>query len=1470
MKDPKLVGTSNEAQIKINNIETIALIDSGSCVSSISKSFYDEHLSSEPLRPLTEILKVECADGSELPYLGYIEATLSTLGIPNSTEQQCLFLITPETKYSTKTPVLLGTNILNELLIQCKNNFGETFLQRASLHTPWYLAFRCLTLQQRELRRNKDRIAIVRSAEPAMIIIGPNQSIDIRGYIDKELYFQDTCAILQETEDTTLSKFVDITPSVINYSYKKNNEIFVNISNITTNSVTISPKEVLCEIQPVTIDEFVFEKLESKNKSKIFEEIHIDSELTEEEFKQIHELLEKHIEIFSKDETDIGKCDKIKHRIDLTNDTPFKQRHRRIPPSMIDDVRAHLEQLLASGVISKSKSPWASNIVLVKKKNGKLRMCVDYRMLNKRTVKDAYALPRIEEVFDCLGSSKFFSVIDMKSGYHQVPIEETHKERTAFTVGSLGFFHYNTMPFGLCNSPATYQRLMEECLGDYNMKICVIYLDDLIIFSDSFKQHLERLNLVLTRLQECNLKLSAEKCYFLQRKVKFLGHVVSEFGVETDPEKIEKVKNWPVPTNADSLRSFLAFAGYYRRYVKDFSKITKPLNDLLPPTSSKKNSKSKQKEWKWTEIEQETFEHIKEALTSPPILAYPDFSKPFELHTDACLSGLGAILYQKQDNKNKVIAYASRSLTKSEKNYPAFKLEFLALKWAVTDKFSDYLTGNHFTVYTDNNPLTHILTTAKLDATGQRWSSALAGYDFDIIYRPGHKNTDADAMSRYPHEKATDEQGAYVRLSNDTVKVICTLIQDCPFVETLPAASVNIIEMTDSPGKPLAQVEMREIRKHQREDKHIGKWVTATIDKKIPHIKYFTKEDSIMKKNFSSFKIIRGILYRQITINEETVLQLVLPEVYRKTALLGLHNEIGHPGRDRTMTLLRDRFFWPGMAADCEQWVKKCDRCLRRKSDTNIRAPLVNVITTYPLELVCMDFLTVEPSKGGIANILVITDHFTKLALAIPTKNQTAKTTAEAFFENFIVHYGIPTRIHSDQGGNFESNVIRELCELFGIQKSRTTPYHPSGNGISERYNRTLLNMLGTLDPRKKPDWKKHLPSLVYAYNCTKHETTKYSPFQLMFGRTPKLPIDSVFETAREENTNQTTSEYIEQLKKRLESSREIVNRFTSLSRERQKDQYDKKAKASKINVGDTVLVKILAYEGRHKIADKFEEQPYTVTGQPNLDIPVFEVRSSDGITRVLHRNKLLVIGNTDSESNKSKMENKPVTEADIVKPIPKPRKRQQKKTSTEEGLQEKDTKVKETEKASTGERETDSESEDSEVEFVVFTNHGRDAYTSVRGNEETSETEINIKDNFVEIQNEDTGVEMKDATSSHTDNLATDSEGTQEETTERKMIEIAEERSNVQKQSDNGIIETRQKRRDKQNIDTKKPPKPPPRRSERPTKRPKWTDDYHMSQITCRTIDNRTDALNQLLNSGILNTVSTDIANKLWEAVMK
>ena len=418
----------------MNNICTKALLDTGSCVSLISETFDRNCLSEIQIEPLTTVLNIECADGQQLPYIGCIEAEINIeVGLGQAKPQPCIFLISPETKYLSQTPVILGTNILHTLLQDCKDTFGDLFLQKAKLNTPWYLSFRTITMRERTLKRNSNRLAIVRSAICDKVILKPNETKNIKAYADQKLNYPKVNAMLHEATCATIPDYVDISPGLMEYEYDSTQEFLVTISNITTNTVCIPPQAILCELQPVSVtEEFLKRKEEDLDRARteVVNQIDLDGSdvLSNEQKQLLKKFLMDQKDIFSTGDTDIGKCNNVKHRIDLVDEIPFKLRHRRIPPCMIDEVRQHLEQLYSSGIIRPSKSPYASPIVLCKKKNGKLRMCVDYRILNQKTVKDSYALPRMEEIFDSLNGAKYFSTVDMKSGYHQVEVEEKHKD----------------------------------------------------------------------------------------------------------------------------------------------------------------------------------------------------------------------------------------------------------------------------------------------------------------------------------------------------------------------------------------------------------------------------------------------------------------------------------------------------------------------------------------------------------------------------------------------------------------------------------------------------------------------------------------------------------------------------------------------------------------------------------------------------------------------------------------------------------------------------------------------------------------------------------------------------------------------------------------------------------------------------------------------------------------------------------
>ena len=807
------------------------------------------------------------------------------------------------------------------------------------------------------------------------------------------------------------------------------------------------------------------------------------------------------------------------------------------------------------------------------------------------------------------------------------------------------------MPFGATNAPATFQRLMHDCLGELNMNWCIVYLDDIIIFSDTKEEHLKRLEAVFQKLCAAGLKLKPSKCFFFKEEIEYLGHVVSGKGISTNPKKIEAVSKWPTPRTVYDVRSFLGFVGYYRRFIKNFSKITKPIREVITGLENQSKRAAKKTYIEWSDAADTAFEQLKAMCVSTPILAYPNYQLPFTLHTDSSTDGLGAVLYQKQDGKMRVIAYASRSVSKAEANYPAHKLEFLALKWAVCEKFHEYLYGSKpFEVFTDNNPLTYVLTSAKLDACGQRWVAKLANYNFSIKYKCGVSNAEADALSRIKWPEALSENVDIDNGCMDTHIINAILsgaVTKSSLIESVSCSAEIIPTELDKNTDSLSGINWS---KEQRLDPNLGVIIRLIESKQLAKRKLQGKDSSEVKsflRNRKNLKLFKDVLYRKSysdnSTSKKTLWQLIVPKLFRERALLGCHDDVGHQGMLRTLSLLRERFYWPGMQEEATQHILKCSRCLRRKTPPQV-ALLQPILVTQPLELVHMDYLSLEPSKGNIENVLVITDHFTRYALVYPSKTQTAQATARILWDNFICHYGFPEKFISDQGRNFESDLIKELCKIAGVKKVHTTPYHPQGNGQCERFNSTLCNMLGTLSEEEKSDWKSYLGCMTHAYNCTKHASTTHSPYYLMFGRHPRLPIDVEFGLNKPNcGDNSSKSRYIQKLRRRLNYAFQKASKYSDQQASKYKKSYDKSAKGPQLHENDLVLVKIVAHKGRHKLQDRWEPEEYVVIEQPIAGTPVNKVKPVNGDNvRTLHRNLLLPLGvklEPDFESDDSILE---------------------------------------------------------------------------------------------------------------------------------------------------------------------------------------------------------------------------------------
>lgn len=991
--------------------------------------------------------------------------------------------------------------------------------------------------------------------------------------------------------------------------------------------------------------------------------------LSKDEVSQVRKLLRNECNTFTRDDNDIGYADGLQMSIELNDQVPVHSSYMAVPKPLLQEVKDYVNNLLNKQWIRKSTSQYTSPVVCVRKKDGTLRLCVDYRRLNAKTIPNQHPIPRVQDALDSLGDSKWFSLLDQSKAYHQGFIQEKCRKYTAFST-PWGQFEWNRIPFGLTGAPGVYQAYMNETLEGLRDTFCLPYLDDILFYSKSFDEHLKHLKSVFQRLWEKGLKLKPSKCHLFQKSVRYLGHLITTTGHTIDPSDTTAVKKLreKKPKNVGEVRQLMGFIGFYRGYIPEFSRRAKPIYDLLkeePEPNKKGRTKLTKKKGQkcsntpvvWTTEHQNILEELIDLLISPPIMAYPKFDEPYVLHIDACQNGLGAILYQRQSTgKLSVIAYGSRTLTPAEKSYymHSGKLEFLALKWSVTERFRDYLYyAPYFDVYSDYNPLQYIFTAPKLDATRLRWVSLLADFNFKVHYKPGCQNSDADGLSRMPLEIEPYTQQCTEECSQDMIdSALAAMRDDEPTNQTVLAKEARAQE-----DVLLAQLNMKPLNqdvpiKMQSDDTDLQSVINLVRKGKKPsrsEQRKLTKEVQLLLREWSRLKVENGVLWRVISLPREgEVNQLVLSKKHRSTVLYHLHNEMGHLGVDRVFALARDRYFWPRMYKDVEKYItQECSCLMSKKPNRTDRPPMVPIVTTQPLELISIDFLHLEKSKGGYEYILVVMDHYTRFAQAYPTRNKAGKTAAEKVFNDFILKFGIPLRLHHDQGREFENSFFYELQKLCGITRSKTTPYHPQGNGQVERFNRSLLQMMRTLKADERLDWRKHVNKIVHASNCSNHDTTGFSPFYLFFGRHPVLPVDIVLPNKRVEEESKSRvsyTSYVTEWKKRMEEAYHVASQNISKSAKRGKSNYDAKGYGTAVlNVGDHVLVRnLLEKEGPGKLRPYWEQDIYVVVDRPLKDLPVYDVRKLNGIGRVrrLHRSLLLLcnslpVPNTSQETRR-------------------------------------------------------------------------------------------------------------------------------------------------------------------------------------------------------------------------------------------
>ena len=745
----------------------------------------------------------------------------------------------------------------------------------------------------------------------------------------------------------------------------------------------------------------------------------------QEQVEQARSLLKEYHDIFSLEKCDIGHTNATKHKIVLKDpDTPpFKEHFRMIPPPQLDEVREHLKLMLDTGMIWPSNSPWCNAVVLVRKKDGSLHFCIDFRKLNSLTVKDSHPLPCICETLESLAGAAHILTFNMNSGFWQVPMDEESKQYTAFTLGSMGLYKCENMLFGLCNTPPTFQGLMQNCLGELNLTYCLIYLDDVIVFSDMPDEHLQRMRVVFDRLCEHGLKLKTSKCEVFKSEINYLAHHISWKGVLPSKKNLESIAQCLPPDTYTKVKSFVGLVGHYRCFIKGFAKIAAPLYDL----TSGDNKDKKSEHVDLSPEVCEAFDRLKAACLQAPILSFPDFTKPFLLETDASGRGLGAVLSQKQaDGRYHPIAYASCVMNETEQRYHSNKQEFLALKWAVTEQFHEYLSpygknGNEFVVLTDKNLLTYIFSSANLDAAGQRWVACLVSYNFSLEYQKCKDNTVANFLSQMNECLPEEEVQEYLnQIPHPGVKAVLnnaiTPIEEHAEqgVRPMPDCQEGSQEATvEARPARLATTNITDWKQEQKEDpvlyqdaKHLR--VPRETFKAALHKVLDKKATATYVKAKEQLLIKNGLLYQKTQQGQadEIVFQFVVPQRHRGAALDGCHQEVAHQGQCHSTALMQECLWWPGITQDLRNHIKKCSHCTKYEAAPPV-VPMKPLACSGPGELLHVDFMSIEetvPLKENpiIHNVLVLEDHFSKYVVAYVVKVHDPGSRNCAMFAHYI------------------------------------------------------------------------------------------------------------------------------------------------------------------------------------------------------------------------------------------------------------------------------------------------------------------------------------------------------------------------------------------------------------------------------------------------------------------------------------
>ena len=742
----------------------------------------------------------------------------------------------------------------------------------------------------------------------------------------------------------------------------------------------------------------------------------------------------------------------IEHEIETGDASPINIRAYPLSSQQLKEQTKQLAELLDKSLIRESTSSWGSPVLFVKKANGGWRMCVDYRGLNLRTRKNTYPLPLIQDCIDQIGKATHMSTLDLTSGYWQIRVAEKDIPKTAFNT-RYGKYEFLVMPFGLTNAPATFQTLINNVLRPFLDKFVVVYLDDITVYSDSYEEHLQHLRQVFEVLAKHQLYANPAKCIFNKPEVKFCGHIIGNGTVRVMQDKIQAVKEWPQPRTTHHIRQFLGLAGYYRRFIKGFSQIAAPLSNLLKVGESAAARNIKNRFISWNTTCQLSFDRLKAALTSAPVLQLVNPQKPFTIETDASDFAIGSCLLQRaEDGTLHPVAYESRKLSDPQTRYPVHEKELLAIKQALLGWHRYIDNGHRITIYTDHESLKYMNTIKRPSARLTRWIDEFQMYDLDIRYRPGVKAIVPDALSRRPDY--------------------------------------------------LAAIAQRERENSIEYVEHMGNYLTKGT---LPGDEF----DELIKLEAKNFLLKDDHLYRRV--RDGGIIAPYLDWLFRGDFIQRMHNEYGHLSYRGMMNLIETRAWWPRMAQDVQAFVQSCPNCQiaqrQRPNQEREYAQLPTNQYVEPFQRWGIDLIGVLPTTAkGNHWILMAVDYATGWPIAKALPNATEDAIAEFIFHEIYMHYGAPQEIFTDGGKNLWGGAVQQYLAKIKTLHKGTSPYHPRTNGKVESLNGLIGSMLTKMLLGKSTKlWDMYLDQALFACRVRTHATTKTSPFYLVYGKHPRL-----------------------------------------------------------------------------------------------------------------------------------------------------------------------------------------------------------------------------------------------------------------------------------------------------------------------------------------------------------------------------